>query len=378
MKKILFVLPTLNGGGAERVVLNLLRHLDKNKYKITLFLFKNEGVYREEIPKNIRIVIATSWGHRYLNIPWVFIKLCIQSWQHNIIIAGLELLPTYLSYFAGLLCKRPVIGWVHIAMYPHVMHSHLRKLHEILIKIVYPNLTRIIFVSKGCAESLKNLLSNKKLNNYDIIPNILDFNIFKIYDDFQIINSQEHPVVVGMGRLCEQKGFDILIKAHALVIEMGIKHNLLILGDGPLRRNLVSLSKELGVSDTVFMPGFILNPIPALKSSTLFVLSSRYEGFGMVLLEALAAGLPVIATDCISGPAEILENGKYGILVPPENPQALAEAIFSILTKPSLLLYYKEKASQSIINYMPDKVIIKWDQLFEDIIFKYEITTTKD
>ena len=136
----------------------------------------------------------------------------------------------------------------------------------------------------------------------------------------------EPPVVIGVGRLEEQKAFDVLIKAIALVRKTHACR-LMILGEGKLRAELLSLCNELGLSDDALLAGFVDNPFAYVMRSRLFVLSSAWEGFGNVIVEALAVGTPVVSTDCPSGPSEILGQGKYGVLVAVGDVEGLARAI---------------------------------------------------
>lgn len=134
------------------------------------------------------------------------------------------------------------------------------------------------------------------------------------------------PVIVGIGRLTRQKDFGTLIRAFALIRKLR-RSRLLILGEGEDREALEVLSGELGVAQDVCLPGFLRNPYAVLSRAALFVLSSRWEGLPGVLIEALACGAKVVATDCPSGPREILDNGAYGELVPIEDELSLARAM---------------------------------------------------
>jgi glycosyltransferase involved in cell wall biosynthesis len=139
--------------------------------------------------------------------------------------------------------------------------------------------------------------------------------------------------ILAVGRLTKIKGFDVLLQAFAKLIQRReLDLHLLILGEGEERPRLEELAKRLGVSNRVFMPGFQENPYPYFVRAEVFVLSSRWEGLGMVLVEAMALGLPVIATDCPYGPRELTEEGQYGVLVPPNNATALAEAAYTLIT----------------------------------------------
>jgi glycosyltransferase involved in cell wall biosynthesis len=141
------------------------------------------------------------------------------------------------------------------------------------------------------------------------------------------------PVILGVGRLAAQKDFPALLRAFAAV--RGRRPaRLVILGEGRLRRELMTLAHSLGIAADMDMPGYVSNPLAWMSRASVFVLSSTCEGLPGVLIEAMAAGCPVVSTDCPSGPAEILENGAYGRLVPVGDHLALAEAIAATLDAP--------------------------------------------
>ena len=137
-------------------------------------------------------------------------------------------------------------------------------------------------------------------------------------------------MILGVGRLTQAKDFPTLIRAFALVRKKRAAR-LMILGEGEERPKLEALVRELGLEREVTLPGFVDNPYKYMKRAAVFVLSSKWEGFGNVLVEAMALGTPVVSTDCPSGPAEILENGRWGRLVPVGDVYALAEAIIETL-----------------------------------------------
>lgn len=144
--------------------------------------------------------------------------------------------------------------------------------------------------------------------------------------------------LVGVGRLTEQKGFDLLIRAHAVVLGRGHPHRLVIVGDGADRAALLDLARQLGVADTVSLTGFLANPQWLIAGCDLFVLPSRREGSGgLVLVEAMSHGVPIVAADCVSGPRDVLVDGAIGDLVPPEDVTALADAITAHLVDPGTL-----------------------------------------
>jgi glycosyltransferase involved in cell wall biosynthesis len=194
----------------------------------------------------------------------------------------------------------------------------------------------IIAVSKGVTD---DLVANTRLSvsNIRVIHNPIVTPLLvarsKTPVDHPWFKMKDPPVILGAGRLSRQKAFHILIQAFAR-LEKKIECRLVILGEGPERAHLENLVNELGLDELVDMPGFIENPYSWMARASVFALSSIYEGFGNVLVEALAVGTPVVSSDCPSGPAEILNGGRYGHLVPPGDPHALADAILQTLRNP--------------------------------------------
>lgn len=173
--------------------------------------------------------------------------------------------------------------------------------------------------------------------------------------------------VVSAGRLHHQKGFDLLLEAFALSARKHPTWSLLILGEGPERGTLRARASSLGISDRVEMPGVSHELGAALASADLFVLSSRWEGFPNVLLEAMAAGLPVVSFDCPSGPAEIITQDENGILVRPEDAGALAGAMDRLMSDETERKRLGEAAKGVTERFSQDKVMSKWDELLEKV-----------
>ncbi|GAB6051134.1 hypothetical protein JCM16106_19890 [Hydrogenophilus islandicus] len=175
------------------------------------------------------------------------------------------------------------------------------------------------------------------------------------------------PVVLGIGRLAEQKAFDRLIRAHAALRARGFDHHLIILGEGPLRQALEGEVQRLGVGETVFLRGHVNNVADWLAHATLFALCSRYEGFGLVLLEALACGTPAVAMDCPSGPQEILADGQAGILVPEGDEAAFQEALAQLLSSPDLRAHYAQAGRKRARHYAPERIVPQWEALLAEV-----------
>jgi glycosyltransferase involved in cell wall biosynthesis len=207
-----------------------------------------------------------------------------------------------------------------------------------MIPLVYSKASAIIAVSEGVRDELIELSPSLQPLTHVLPTPVLTSDIIdqsKQETPHPWLRDRSVPVVLSAGRFKPHKGMLNLIRAFKLV-RQARPARLIILGDGPERARLEAEVAQLGLADDVAMPGFFPNPFVWMRRSSLFVLASHYEGLPNVLIQALGVGTPVVATDCPSGPAEILENGRFGALVPVNNDQRLAEAINKALsTAPS-------------------------------------------
>lgn len=171
------------------------------------------------------------------------------------------------------------------------------------------------------------------------------------------------PYVLGAGRLVRQKGFDLLIRAFATVLQDVPLLRLVIAGEGPEEQALNGLASSLGIANRVSFLGNVRSLSALMRGAEVFVLASRYEGFPNVLLEALACGLPTVAADCPHGPREILAGGRYGLLVPTDDVAALAMALLRVLTDPQLRQRLSATARSATTPYEKARVIDAWEAL---------------
>lgn len=206
-------------------------------------------------------------------------------------------------------------------------------------------------------------LSWKELNNVSVIPNPLTF----IPEKKSLCTSRQ---VIAVGRYDRQKGFDLLILAWAKVIALHPDWTLRIFGDGPLRQELKEQVVAAGVNDSCFLEYPVKNIEDKYVESSLFVLSSRFEGFGLVIIEAMACGLPVVSFACPCGPCDIIKDGEDGILVEKENVEALAQNISYLIEKEEVRKRMGNCAIQNVQRYHMNDVAILWKNMFEELLQK--------
>ncbi len=367
--KILFILPHLSFGGAQRVAVNLINKLPE-EYVPSLFLINAEGPLLDYLKKDIEIIYAT--GTHAKDAVFELRNLIIKN-NYDLAFTmkgylGLVVaLALSLSRTKTPLVYREVIHQSSSSLYEKVswLKRHFRKKY---LRYVYRKASMVIVPSN---EMVSDLASNYKIGKEKIrvIHNPVD------YEEIQNKSAEtvEHgffntkvPVVVGMGRLTRQKDFYTLIKAVKLVNDEGTQVRLALIGEGEEKEKLHKLVIDLGVEKEVVFLGFQENPYKYIARADIFVLSSFYEGFPNSLLEAMACGVPVISTNCSSGPAEIINHYENGILIPVGNSRAIADKINDILQNQPLAMSLSLNAKNTVMDkYSLCRVIKEYEKVFE-------------
>ena len=331
LQRIAIYIPSLNCGGAERMMVTLANAFAARGLSVDLVLSSAQGPYLQNVSHAVRVVdlrstrvIASLPGLvRYLRSERRQAMLSALNHANVIAIIARSLARVQLRLVVS---ERSTLSATKTLLF-------FGRLMPWFMRWSYPRADKVLCVSQGVADDLaeKIGISFEKLKViYN--PVVSDELIEKSSEafDHEWFESGEPPVVLGAGRLTEQKDFSSLFRAFAQVRAMR-PVRLVILGEGELRTPLERLAKELGIAADVLMPGFVANPFPWMRNAALFVLSSRWEGLPNVLIEAMACGTPVVSCDCPSGPAEILENGRWGRLVPVDDTNSLAQAIEATL-----------------------------------------------
>ena len=332
---IAIYVPTLNGGGAERVMVILANTFAQRGYAVDLVLASATGPYLSEVLPIVnlfdlgrsRVVTSLPGLVRYLlqRKP----NALLVSMRHAALVA---LLAKKLS--GG--NTRVIVSERNDASVEANQNKGLRFLTiQSLSRYLYPSADVIHAVSQGVATSSAKELG-LPLEHIQVVYNpvvtqhMLEMSRAKI--DLPCLKNDGRKLIVAAGRLTKQKDFETLIRAFALV-QSETNARLVIMGEGELRSDLERLIAENSLQQAVLLSGFVENPFAVMKQADQFVLSSAWEGLPNVLIQAMACGTPVVSTDCPSGPAEILEKGKWGRLVPVGDVEALAMAMLDTLTE---------------------------------------------
>jgi len=343
-KRLIFMLPTLTGGGAERVASLLSIYMPYNiDLKFILFEDKISYKYKGEI------FVLNLPGHRSLLIKfwnmflrYIRVKRYLRMFKPDAVLSFMEG-PNLLNILTN---KKPYIS---VRNYKSLSEKK-NLINKSIIKFLYNRAYKIIVNSEGIK---RDLIKRWKINSKKIkvIYNPVDItNIQRLKKEKIDVNFKEifkYPVIINVGSLTEQKGQKYLLRAFAEVKKDMKDVKLLILGEGPLRKELELLAEKLGIKKDVIMPGFVKNPFKYISRSKLFVLSSLWEGFPMVLLEAIACGVPVISSNCKSGPAEILDND---FLFPPKDINTMSTLILKFLKLDKDYLYNKLEKLQKTLE----------------------------
>lgn len=360
-KKLALFVPTLKGGGAERNMIKLANGFAERGYSVDMLLVEYEGPYKKDLSNEVRVVELG--GARTITCLPSLIKYLAKENPAAILSTTLfanviTLVAKYLSFTSARIVIRESNNLGNLLDNSSGWRFYLMPG---LVRLLYPRADKLVAVSDGVGENLVNYLR--------ILPAKVEVIHHPVVDDELYEMSKqavEHPffdqdntrVILGVGRLTRQKDFVTLIHAFNEVRKKAAC-KLIILGEGELRPELERLIRQLSLQDEVDLPGFVDNPFKFMRSADLFVLSSRWEGLPGVLIQALACNCRVVSTDCPSGPAEILENGKWGKLVPVGDEAALADAmIFQLSNSVSDNLteradmFSREKAVEKYVKVM--------------------------
>lgn len=330
---IAIVLHDLRGGGAERACLRLARGMVARGRQVDLVLVRGEGAYFSEIPPGVRVTVLDR--PRVSQAIWALANHFRRTRPKAILSAltHMNLATIAAARLSGSRARVVISERNQISAKARDAKGAWQQALYRAVPLAYRIADTVIAVSGGVAQDLSRFghLPGGKIR---VIHNpVFDPAIAALAQEpaaHPWFEPKGPPIILAAGRLHRQKGFDVLLEAFAIA-RAEVDCRLIVLGEGPERAALLAQAERSGLAYDIDFPGFCANPFALMARAGAFVLSSRWEGFPNALVEAMACGAPVVATDCPSGPHEILEGGEIGPLVPVDDAHALGRALLATL-----------------------------------------------
>jgi glycosyltransferase involved in cell wall biosynthesis len=371
-RKVCFVLPSLHGGGAERAAVQILNGLDPDHWDRSMFLFAREGPYLAEVDPAIAIVsadTASRWGR------WRALRAFIARERPEIVMA-------FLSFFSVLSAARaantratvifnlqtPMSAFLTDADY-HWRRRWHKAAFAAVTRVGYAAADLIIATSHGVARDLTSAFGISP-DNIRVLSNPVDLDRVRAATaepiDEAVLPPGPAPLIVAAGRLAEAKNYPLMIEAFAM-LRQRMPARLCILGQGELEGTLRQLIAERGLIASVTLAGFQANPWKYIARAEVFLLTSRYEGFGNVLIEAMACAVPVVAT-ASAGTRDIVQHGTDGLLIEAHAPSAIADALFRLLSDPGQLHQLRDGAMRATEKFGLPSTVARYDSTMREAI----------
>ena len=370
--KLLFIYGPLGGGGGERVLIDFLSNLDQEKYDIDLCLMTEEGILLPEVPTHINIIPLWPTYTNYYKLAFRFSKWRMTDYlfkrvlakklssKYDVEISFLEGMPLKLHALMNTTAKK--ITWVHCDLYNFHYTNHQFKKGEELK--AYDKMDKIVCVSKDAL-----IAFNKRFPTCDtskeVIYNPVDIVKINGLSTAFVPAENNRFTIVTVGRLTMPKKIDRILRLAASLKNEGIFCNFRIIGDGELKTELQELVKELQIEDCIEFVGFVKNPYPYIMHADLMVVSSGFEGFGLVVCEAMCLGTAVVSTKT-AGPIEIIDHNQYGLLCEHDD-EAIYQAVKKMIQNDSLRTHYQEMGKKRAVDFDVANALTCFSQMLEKI-----------
>lgn len=350
---ILMVLDHLEENGGLRVAHDIARHLPRQGQPVEMFVLREGAEPRLRPAPEVHLTVGSRRPGRLRQVlPEILLRLLRHARRSALVFSPSE---DGLALLLGFAVAR-LTGRNFAVMAQASLENSLREWVPPRLRAptrwVISRADLVVCISEGLVPEV--VATGLPPSRTAIVPVGIDVDRI-IAAGAAAASGFEPPFIVAVGRLTPAKGFDVLIDAFARVRDRLPGHRLLIIGEGLEREHLEARIAELGLGDRVVLAGHMDNPHPTMRRADLFVLSSRSEGMPLVLLEAMAHGLPIIATDCGSGTRDLLENGRCGRIVPREDAQALAEAMAAHIADASDLRARAERGPERARAFSPER-----------------------
>ena len=371
-KKVCFVLPSLHGGGAERAAVHILNALDPTVWDRSMYLFRREGAYLDAVDGGI---VLSSGDVSSRVRRWTALRRHFVATRPDLIVSFLSYLSVLSAASAARIGARvifnqqtPISAFLTDQDY-HWRRPWHRRVFSWASRYGYRKADAVVATSAGVADDLAAAFS-VPAGHIHVIHNPIDLDAIAAAageaTDPEHASAWQTPVIVAAGRLADAKNYPLLIEAVAL-LRMRVPARLVILGTGDLEAPLRRLVAEKQMEPVVTFAGFQSHPWRYIARADVFALSSRYEGFGNVLVEAMACGVPVVATSS-PGTREIVTDGVDGLLVDRHEPQAFADALARVLEEPGLRARLAAEARRSATRFALPIVAGQYDGVFREVL----------
>ncbi len=366
-KRVLVFQSDLGGGGAERSALNLVNGLDRTRFAPALLLNKAVGPYIASVRDDVPVIEI---GARRMRGALFGLIREIRRQRPDILFSTMQG-PSVMLWLARTLArsKAPLVlresnNWTARGVSP-------RSIGQRVVGLAYRSADRVVCLSEGVNQDTRrrygNVATQTIYNPVDVLGIARQAaDRTGIIPGWKPKTDRDTIQLLAAGRLTRQKGFDLLIDAAANITDL--PWHLTILGEGPDRGKLLEQIRSRGLQDRVSLPGFVPNPYPWFADADLFVLSSRWEGFGHVIVEAMATGTPVLSTRCPSGPDEIIQDGATGVLCDPDSADALATALRALISDEPLRQQLASAAQETPTRFDVPTIVGQYEALFDQLL----------
>lgn len=375
-QKLLFLAPSLAIGGAERVLVNLLKSLNYNIYEVTLCLYSNIGVYFSELPNNVNVVHIFSNHFISRLLTYVQRKAGSTYFLRKIVLKRVKGKYDFgICFSDGLLTDvllmlhdrfNKTLTWVHSCYYSQesLRNAYTPARVKLLKRNRYDLLNGLVFVSSNAMNEFNQIFG--QYPNEFCVYNLFDFKGMACKASAFIPEFDKETVnFIAIGRLVKVKEYTRLVEAAKILKNKNLNFKIRILGDGPQRKELINLITEYNLSDTVYLLGFQDNPYPYLKYSDVLVLSSSSEALPTVLVEAMYFSKPIVATKC-SGCIEITDRGKYGLLAE-HNAADIADKMEVMIIDNTTRSYYASMAAERCQYFNENRTLSQIEKIFSSL-----------